>query len=161
MKSIAAGGHRLHSIQALCAINIILGQGQDEIPGPSFFIEIDAEHLDAGEGDFVEGEDEFAGGVWGYGPKAIDLFGKLGFLVLEAAFGAALALHGEAGFRHLITYGGAVPQGNQQKQHVILVEYVFAEDFYAVVLGADKVELLLHCGKFFKGERGRRQDAGR
>ena len=94
--------------------------------------------------DFVEGENEPAFAFRGYGSKAIDLLGEPGFLVLESAFGAALAFHGEAGFRHLIAYGRGVPKGNQQEQHVVLVEYVFAEDFYAVVLGSDMVEFLFH-----------------
>ena len=80
---------------------------------------------------------------------------------MEAAFGAALAFHGEARFGHLIAYGGTVPDRDEKKQHVILVEDVFAEDFYAVVLGADVVEFLFHGGEFFKGERGRRRAVGR
>lgn len=130
------------SVKAFGFVDVPGREGEGQVPDPSFFIEIDAEYLAVSEGDLVEGKDEFAGGFRGHGSKAIDLFGELGFLVLKAALGAALALHGEAGLRHLVAYGRAVPEGNQQKQNVILVEYVFTEDFDAIVLGADMVEFL-------------------
>ncbi len=50
------------SIQPLGLIDIIRREGQDEVPGPAFFIEIDAEDLSTGKGHFVEGEDHFCGG---------------------------------------------------------------------------------------------------
>lgn len=96
------------SVKAFGFVDVLGRECEGQVPGPSFFIEIDAEYLAASERDLVEGKDEFAGGFRGHGSKAIDLFGELGFLVLEAALGAAFAFHGEAGFRHLITYCGAV-----------------------------------------------------
>ena len=42
------------SVQALSMVYIPLGQGQDEVPGPAFFVEVNPENLALGQGQFVE-----------------------------------------------------------------------------------------------------------
>lgn len=103
MKSIAAGGHRLHSIQALCAVNIIWGQGQDEVPGPAFFIEINTENLAACESHLIKGENRPGSTIRGCYTQAIGLSGEDGFLILQAAFGLSLALDSKARIRKVVT----------------------------------------------------------
>lgn len=82
------------SIQPSGLIDIIRREGQDEVPGPAFFIEIDAEDLSTGKGHFVEGEDHFCGGFGGGNAQPVGIPGEDGLFVLEAA-GDVLVLAGD------------------------------------------------------------------
>lgn len=138
------------SVQPYRTIYIPLGQGQDEVPGPAFFVEIDSEDLSPGEEHFVEGEDHLRGGLGGGDTQPIGIPWEDGFLVLEAALGAALALHGEARVGQAVTDRRAVAEGNQQEENVILVEDILTEDVYSVAAGAEVAEFGFHSHKFFK-----------
>lgn len=141
------------SIQPSGLIDIIRREGQDEVPGPAFFIEIDAEDLSTGKGHFVEGEDHFCGGFGGGNAQPVGIPGEDGLFVLEAASGATLALHGEARVGQAIADRRAVAEGNHEEENVILVEDVFAEDFYPISVGADVEEFRFHTHNAFKLNR--------
>ena len=92
-------------IKPFSFVYIIHPQRQDEVPGAAALVEVDAEDLAAGQGDFVEGENHLPGGIGGGDAQPIGLAGKDGFLVLEAALCAALALHGEAWIGQAVAHG--------------------------------------------------------
>ena len=92
-------------IKPFSFVYIIHPQRQDEVPGAAALVEVDAEDLAAGKGYFVEGEDHLSGGIRLDNPQPVGLAGEDGFLVLEAACGAALALHGEAWIGQSIAHG--------------------------------------------------------
>jgi len=126
-------------IKPLSFIYIIHSQRQNEVPGAAALVEVDAEDLAAGQGDFVEGEDHLSCGIRLDNAQPVGLPGEDGFFVLEAAFGAALALYGEAGVGQRIAHGRAVFQGNKEEEDIILVEDVLAENIDTVAARA-KVE---------------------
>ena len=91
-------------IKSFGFIYIIHSQCQDEVPGTAFLVEVDTEDLSAGQGDFVEGEDHLSCGIRLDNAQPVGQPGEDGFLVLEAAFGAALALYREAGVRQSVAH---------------------------------------------------------
>lgn len=125
-------------------IHILHPKGHGEVPAPAILIEVHAEHLPAGEGQFVQGENQFPYTVGWDGAQPVDLLGEDGFLVLEPALRAFLALHGKAGRSQRIAHGGRVMKGYQQEQDVVLVEDILAQDLYPVSLRAQMVKFLFH-----------------
>ena len=126
-------------IKPLSFIYIIHSQRQNEVPGSAALVEVDAEDLAAGQRDFIESEDYLSCGIRLDNAQPVGLFWENGFLVLEAALGAALALYGEAWIGQRVTHGRAVFQGNQKEENIIFVEDVLAENINTVAAGA-KVE---------------------
>lgn len=136
-------------IKPFCFVDVVHPQRQDEVPGAAALVEVDAEDLAAGKGYFVEGEDHLSGGIRLDNPQPVGLAGEDGFLVLEAAFGAALALHGEAGIREAVAHGRAVLQGDQEEEDIVFVEDIFAKDVNIVAPGSEMEEFRFHAHKFF------------
>lgn len=48
------------SVNTLGVVDVVLAEGQDQVAGASAFVEINSEDLSFGEGNLVEGEDQFS-----------------------------------------------------------------------------------------------------
>lgn len=137
-------------IKSFGFIYIIHPQRQDEVPGASFLVEVNAEDLAAGQGDFVEGKDHLSCGIRLDNAQPVGLPGEDGLFVLEAALGAALALHGEARIGQPVAHGCAIMEGDQEEEDIVLVEDVFAEDVNAIAAGSKVEKFGRHTHKTFK-----------
>ena len=127
--------------------------GYAEIARAAAFVEIDAEDLAASERHFVKCKNRPRSAIRGRYTQAVGLSGEDGFLILQAAFGLALALYGKARIGEVVAHGGAVLDGEDNEKDIVPHQKIIAEDLDSVVFCADMVEFFGHFGNGLKGMR--------
>ena len=130
-----------------------MGKGYAEIARAAAFVEIDAEDLAASERHFVKCKNRPGSAIMGRYTQAIGLSGEDGFLILQAAFGLALAFDGKTWIGEVVTHGRSVLDGEDDEKDVVFDQQIIAKDLNAIVFCADMVEFLGHFRNGLKGMR--------